>query len=72
MLYPPNDIEGVKYLSIKKLKELLNRKEIADEDLIFPNSVGNLAILDREFNFKGYIDFLLEGEIEIYPEGLAQ
>jgi len=71
MLYPNNNnVEHIKYLPVKKLRELLS--ELSDDDLVFPNQVGNITILDKEFSCKGFIDFLLEGEVIIYPKGVTR
>lgn len=53
---------GDKYLEVGRLLELLGRLDANYR--IYPNRVGNLAITDADDNYKGFIDFLLEGSIE--------
>lgn len=57
-------VECWKYLHVRKLKELLN--ELDDDLLIGPNEVKNLALVDRDRGFVGYVDFAHEGTVERY------
>jgi hypothetical protein len=55
--------DGSKWLTAGRLKALLG--ELPDDCRIVPNRVGNLAIVSADGEtFEGFIDFLLDGEIE--------
>lgn len=59
---------NMKYLKVSKIIELL--KELPIDSVITPNAVGNLTIYKEneleynELEYVGFIDFLLEGDIE--------
>jgi len=44
----------VRYMSVKKFQIILSK--LQKEDVLYPNQVGNLAIV-RKNNYIGYIDF---------------
>jgi len=54
---------GDKYLEAGRLVELLTALDSSYR--VSPNRVGNLAITDADDNYIGFIDFLLEGEVEL-------
>ena len=54
---------GDKYLEVGRLIELLNALD--PNYRISPNRVGNLAITDADDTYLGFINFLLEGEVEL-------
>lgn len=54
---------GDKYLEVGRLLELLTALDSSYH--VFPNRVGNLAVTDADDNYIGFIDFLLEGEMEL-------
>ena len=56
-----------KYLSVFRLRELLD--SLPEDWLVAPSAVGNLALWDDEGDFKGYIDFLWDGTIEVSDRG---
>lgn len=55
-----------KYLEVKRLIELLNT--IDPHYRIRPNSVGNLMVTDASDIYQGFIDFVLEGSVELYVD----
>lgn len=55
---------GDKYLEVRRLIELLSTLDPGYR--VHPNRVGNLAITDADDNYVGFVDFIVEGEIEIY------
>ena len=57
---------GVKFLEADRLIELL--QQLPQNYKIAPNNVKNLAIFDEEDNYYGFIDFLMDGEIETCAE----
>ena len=52
-----------KYLTVDILRSFLER--LPKDWLVVPNKVGNLALYDKDNVFVGFIDFLLDGEIEL-------
>ena len=45
-----------RWLTVKQMKQILN--ELDDDDVLFPNRVGNLSVIrDSERRMIGYIDF---------------
>lgn len=56
------DDGGDKYLEVRRLIELLSTLD--PNYRVHPNRVGNLAITDVDDNYKGFIDFVAEGNIK--------
>ena len=52
-----------RWLTVGLMKEILSMLD--DSDVIVPNYVGNLSILDKEGQMLGYIDFQEEGFEEV-------
>lgn len=52
-----------KYIQVDRLIELLNMLE--PDDRSYPNRLRNLTVADKNGTYKGFIDFLLRGEIEV-------
>jgi uncharacterized protein YaaR (DUF327 family) len=57
------DNNGNKYLTVEELKKSLDTLPLNDR--LMPNDVHNLSILDAEGEYRGFIDFLLNGKIEL-------
>jgi len=58
--------DGVKYLTVGELQDCLSK--VSSNYYVNCNKVGNLALLDQDMIFKGFIDFLLEGETILIDE----
>lgn len=44
-----------RWLTVAQLKQILD--QLDDDDVIYPNRVGNLSVCDSEGGQTGYIDF---------------
>lgn len=58
--------DDAKYLTIRELQDCLDM--LPPDYLVCCNKVGNLALLDQDMVFQGFIDFLLEGEVILTVE----
>jgi hypothetical protein len=56
----------IKILPVDRLIELLAL--IPPGSFVCPNKVGNLSILSENNKPIGFVDFLLEGSVELYSE----
>lgn len=52
-----------KYLTVDILLSFL--EHLPKDWLVVPNKVGNLALYNKDNVFVGFIDFLLNGEVEL-------
>lgn len=60
-MHPPDDI-APKWLTVAQLRRVL--AELPDDYTLFPNKVGNLRVGDKDLIYKGFINFLFDGEFE--------
>lgn len=58
---PENDIRP-KWLTVAQLKRVL--ADLPSNFTLIPNAVGNMTVGDKDLAYKGFIDFLSEGNYE--------
>jgi len=60
--------DNIKFLTVKRLRELLTDVRLRERDLVFCNIITRNLTVVRDEEAIGMIDFLPNGDVEWYEE----